>query len=113
MFRPAARYHQSATLDLGGQRLVLPLFLSFTRLEAVEPAWVLRTNIGFLPGQTVGARIHDMNTPDSAGSWTATIGDQQVAFGAIQFSGENDWNAASKQQGSQFLRTILGGLLGR
>lgn len=107
LFRPGAYYSQLATLQAGEIRLDVPLFLTFFRLEQVEPAWVTRTPVGFAPGRNLGNQIQRMTAMNTAGSWTANFLGQQLSFGALNYEGEKGWGVDSRRQASGTMRFFI------
>jgi hypothetical protein len=83
------------------------MFLKFFRLETAEPAWVLQSRIGLFPGQAIGVGIQQMSAAASAGTWTATLGQERITFGKLNASGQGAWDATARRYGSQTMQLFI------
>jgi hypothetical protein len=107
LFRTGGHYYQLATQNMGNQRLDLPMFFTFFRLETAEPTWVRQSKVGLLPSQSINVGIQQMSAAASAGTWTATLGGQRVTFGKLQYSGQGGWDVVARRYGSQAMRIFV------
>ncbi len=108
LFRLNARYHQMMdTAAGGGQRMRVPLLLSFVRLEREEPVWVRQTRIGIQPTTSLAGDIHPLGDSRTRGSWSAQLQGNHLAFGPLQYDGDDNWTLETRGHAVGFMKDLL------
>ncbi|MDY0170100.1 MAG: hypothetical protein RBS80_26385 [Thermoguttaceae bacterium] len=108
LFRPNARYHQMMdTAAGGGQRMRAPLLLSFVRLEREEPVWVRQTRIGIQPATALAGDIHPLGDSRTRGSWSAQLQGNPLAFGPLQYDGDDNWTLETRGHAVGFMKNLI------